>query len=137
MISAGFLREQLERIRQRSLIIGAAASLLCLVGAYFNSGQFYRSYLVAYLFWCGIAVGCLGLLMLHHLVAGGWGFVIQRLLESAARTFPLLALLFFPLLFGLKELYPWARPDLVAADSVLRHQSQYLNSPFFILRAIL
>src|SRR5437867_2946553 len=32
--------------------------------------QLFRSYLIAYLFWLGIALGCLPLLMLHHLVGG-------------------------------------------------------------------
>ncbi|MGH7831973.1 MAG: hypothetical protein ACREP8_17555 [Candidatus Binatia bacterium] len=135
MSAAEPLRKQLDRLQQRSLAIGAAASLACVFGAYFDPGQFFRSYLVAYIFWCGIAVGCLGFLMLHHLVGGRWGFVIQRPLESAIRTLPLLALLFLPVLLGMQELYLWARPE-AAADELLRQKSPYLNGPFFIARAL-
>jgi hypothetical protein len=72
--------------------------------------------------------------MLHHLSGGAWGFVIRRALESGARTLLLMALLFIPLLFGLPELYLWARPEVVAGDALLQHKSPYLNAPFFITR---
>ena len=50
--------------------------------------QLFRSYLIAYLFWFGIALGCLPLLMLHHLVGGAWGFAIRRVFEAGTRTLP-------------------------------------------------
>ena len=52
------------------------------------------------LFWIGIPVGCFGIVMIHHLVGGTWGFVIQRPLESAIRTLPVMALLFIPALYS-------------------------------------
>jgi hypothetical protein len=72
--------------------------------------------------------------MLHHLSRGAWGLVIRRVFEAASRTLPLLAVLFVPLLFGLDDLYPWARAETVAADEHLRHQAAYLNVPFFLAR---
>jgi hypothetical protein len=75
--------------------------------------------------------------MVHHLVGGAWGAVIRRVLESSTRTFPLLVLLFVPLLFGLHELYIWARPEVVMNDALLQQKSPYLNIPFFILRSAL
>jgi hypothetical protein len=102
-----------------------------------DRAQFFRSYLLGYLFWLGIALGCLPLTALHNLSGGAWGLVIRRALESGLRTLPLLALLFLPLLLGLGHLYVWARPEAVAADEVLRHKSAYLNVPFFLVRAVL
>ena len=58
-------------------------------------GLFYRSYLVALIFWVGPAIGCLGMLMLQHVITGSWGLVIRRVLEAATRTLPLVAI-FFP-----------------------------------------
>jgi hypothetical protein len=130
-------RPGLDRFRRRSLAVGAGASLLLLVGAVTNRTDFFHAYLTAYLFWLGIALGCLALLMLHHLVSGRWGFVIQRLLESGGRTLPVLAVLFVPLLFGLQDLYLWARPEAVAAQAILRHRQPYLNLTFFTARAVL
>jgi hypothetical protein len=126
-----------EPILKRSLQVGVIALALCLAGAYFDRQQFFRSYLMAYVFWLGIPLGCFGIVMIHHLVGGTWGFVIQRPLESAIRTFPVMALLFLPVFFGLPDLYVWARPEAVAHDKILQQKSLYLNVSSFSFRAAL
>ena len=128
---------ELEPLLKRAFVGGAAALLVCFAGAFFDRQQFFRAYLTAYVFWLGMPLGCLGILMIHHLVGGTWGFAIQRSLEAAIRTFPLMALLFVPLLFGLPDLFAWARPDVVARDPVLQQKALYLNVSGFIGRAIL
>jgi len=128
------LESQLNRIQARALIVGAVALAVCGGGAFQNLGQFYQSYLLGYVFWVGLALGSLALLALHHLVGGGWGFAIQRLLESATRTLPLLAILFIPFFFGMRELYLWADAEKVAADKILQHKEAYLNVSSFWLR---
>jgi len=132
----GILTPELERFRIRCLVVGGIAMALLFAGAAISPPEFFHAYLTAYLFWIGIALGSLALLMLHHLVGGRWGFVIQRLLESATRTLPLLLALFVPLLFGLQELYLWARPEAVAAQEILKHRQPYLNMPFFMVRVV-
>jgi hypothetical protein len=124
----------LGSLRRRALRVGFAASILTGIGAVVEPAQFFRSYLVAFVYWLSIAMGCFAIAMLHHLSRGGWGLMIRRLLEAASRTLPLLALFFVPLLAGLRVLYPWARPETVAGDPLLRHQAAYLNVPFFVLR---
>ena len=131
------LSTEVDPLRRKFLIAGGLALVLCFVGVFFSRGEFFRAYLIAYVFWIGIPLGCLGILMIHHLVGGTWGFVIQRCLEAAVRTFPIMFLLFLPLLFGLPDLFVWARPDVVAADPVLREKAAYLNVPFFFGRAVI
>ena len=128
---------ELGPMLRRALTVGVVALVICLVSLLTDRAQFFRSYLVAYMFWLGVPLGCLGLVMIHHLVGGTWGFVIQRSLESAIRTFPVMALLFLPLLFGLPDLYVWAHPEVVAHDPVLLQKAAYLNIPAFIVRAVL
>ena len=99
--------------------VGLIAAVLCAGGALVFPPSFFRAYLSATIFWLGIPVGCLALLMLHHLVGGRWGFMIQRVLEAAIQTLPLMALLFIPLFFGLSDLYPWARTEVVANDHAM------------------
>jgi len=129
------LKARFESTQKASLLIGLAALALCAVGAGLNPKIFFQAYLMAYVFWLGIALGCLAIVMIHHLAGGRWGFSVRRLLEAAGRTLPLLAVLFIPLLFGLHSLYPWTHPDIVAADELLRHKQPYLNLPFFLVRA--
>jgi hypothetical protein len=129
------LHARLDRLQARSTVAGSAALAICVVAAFFAPAQFFRSYLVAFLFWSGIPLGCLVVLMLHYLVAGGWGFLIRRPLESGIRTFPLVALLVLPVLFGIPSLYGWAHAD-AARDPLLHHKQIYLNVPFFVARTI-
>ncbi|HEU4389091.1 MAG TPA: hypothetical protein VFV34_14920, partial [Blastocatellia bacterium] len=132
--------KEVGSIQQRSLIVGLIGSVACLVGAATSPHQFFRSYLVGYLFWAGITLGCLAIVMLQHLSGGGWGLVIRRLLESGTRTLPLVAILFVPLLFGLNELYSWARGADAATDEVLKHaiehKAPYLKPSFFVARVV-
>ena len=135
-MTAEWARSGWDSLRNQSLAVGGIALALCVVGAFIDPQQFFRSYLAAYIAWIAIPLGCWALLMLHHLVGGRWGFVIQRVLESAAQSFPLMAVLFVPILFGIQTLYPWARPEAVTADPVLQEKAGYLNIPFFIGRAV-
>lgn len=127
----------LDPLRQRSLIAGVAGLVVAGVGAFVNPGQFFHSYLLAFLFWLAAALGGLALTMLHHMSGGGWGVVIRRILESAARTLPWMALFFVPIAFGMNELYPWTDTAKVAADRILLAKAAYLKTPFFLARTAL
>lgn len=127
----------IRRYQTVGLLIGLIGLAATGMGAFLNNEQFWRSYLLAYVFWLEIAVGCLGMLMLHHLVGGRWSAVIRRLMETGAMTLPLLALLFIPLLFGLHTLYPWTDPQFLAKNAVVQSKTAYLNIPFFIGRAVI
>jgi len=129
------LSADFDRIRQRALIVGGVGLVLCAIGWLVNPQQFYRSYLVGFMFWNGLALGCMAIAFLHQLSGGAWGSVIRRILESATRTFPVTLALFLPLLFGIHSLYVWSNPAAVAADKTLQHKAAYLNVPFFIGRA--
>jgi hypothetical protein len=128
------LRGRLEQVQGRALVVGAAGLVVCAAAWLLWPGSFYHGYLVGYVFWLGISLGCLGLTMLHHLVGGGWGLPIRRPMESAGVTLLPLAILFLPVALGLPHLYEWALPDVVKADPVLLAKSSYLNPGFFLGR---
>jgi hypothetical protein len=112
-------------------VLGLATSIPALMG---KPDMFYRSYLLAFVFWNGLAVGSLAVLMLQYLTGGAWGIAIRRPLEAAARTLPLCALFFVPVIFGMHRLYEWTHADVVAQDELLRKKTFYLNEPFFLVR---
>jgi hypothetical protein len=89
---------------------------------------------VAFLFWIGITLGCLALLMVQHLTGGRWALIIRRILEAGTRTLPLMAVAALPLLLGMKTLYSWSRPD--QTDPVILSKHLYLNPTFFIARMV-
>ena len=127
----------LDRLRQRSLIVGVAGLAAAGLGAFLNPGQFFHAYLLAFLFWLAAALGGLALSMLHHLSGGGWGVVLRRIFEASARTLPWMALFFVPVAFGMSHLYPWTDTAMVAGDHLLKGKAGYLNTPFFLVRSAL
>lgn len=129
--------ELLVALRRRALRVFAGAALLTGLGAILDLQQFFESYLVGFLFWIAFPLGALAIVQVHHMTGGSWGFPVRRVLEGAARTLPLLALLFVPLAFGIDRLYGWADAEQVAHDPILQGKSAYLNAPFFLGRAAL
>ena len=125
----------MERVQRAALAVGVAGLAVCAFGFFTAREQFFQSYLLGFVFWMCVAMGSLAVLLLHHTFGAGWGFAVQRPAEAATRTFPVLAVLFLPLLAGMHDLYHWTHAEAVAADKFLQHKAAYLNTPFFIGRA--
>jgi len=130
--------DSVGRLQRSAMVAGGIALLLCIFGAIKSPQLFFPSYLMAYLLVLGLALGSLGLLMLQHLTGGHWGIVIRRPLESATRTLPLLAVLFLPVIFGMKYLYgAWLDPERVREEPLSAMQQGYLTAHGFYIRAII
>lgn len=129
------LRERFDRLQTAALLAGGLGLALCGGIWALWPADLLPAYLVGFSFWVGLALGSLGLTMLHHLVGGSWGMIVRRPMESAGATILPLAILFLPVAFGLGWLYPWARPEEVAHDSQLAHKAIYLNATFYLARA--
>ena len=124
-----------QSMQQRSLVIGVIAAIASVAGVFLAPGSFYSAYLIGFMFWLGLSLGCMAILMLYHLVGGAWGTVIRRILESGMMTLPLMFVLFIPILLNLPKLYFWARPGLTDPKIIEIHQS-YLNFNGILLRYI-
>jgi hypothetical protein len=130
------VREALrDRPERTSLAVGIVALVICTIGALFSPARFYQAWLVGVLFWLGIALGCLAIQMIHVLTGGAWGLLVRRPLHAAMSTLPLLGVLFLPILTGMRHVYPWATAEALA-DPMIQGKRQYLNVPFFIVRAV-
>jgi hypothetical protein len=99
-------------------------------------GVIWQSYLIGYIFWLGLTLGPLAVLMIQHLTGGAWAMVSRRVLEAATRNVPLMAVLFLPIAWKLPELYIWARPE-AANDPLIIPKAAYLSPSFFYFRAAL
>jgi hypothetical protein len=126
---------ELSRLSARSMGFGGVGIALSALGAFVARDIFLQSYLIAYVFWIGITLGSLGVLMIHHLTGGAWGMVARRIWEASTRTLPLMAILFLPIALNLPALYAWARPE-AATDHLIHTKAAYLNAPFFFARAL-
>lgn len=130
------LIDRLNRIQRIGLIAGAAGAAVSLWVFLVSRETFSGSYLIAFLFWLGITVGCLPMIFVHHLTQGAWGYPVRRFLEITATMMPWMALAFLPIAFNMESLYLWARPEAVAHDALLQQKVLYLNLPGFYTRAV-
>lgn len=124
------------RWKKIALAVGAIGLAACVIGWITTPRDFFVAYLFAEVFFIGLSLGALGLLMIHHLTAGYWGYGVRRFLEALVENLPLLAVLFIPIFFGLSELYPWRHPGIIAARELLEKKQGYLNTPGFIVRTV-
>jgi hypothetical protein len=136
---------ELGRLGGRSLLlcvagIAAAAAVGAVQTAFgkplVEAGTIWQSYLIAYVFWIGLTLGPLAVLMIQHLTGGAWTVPSRRVLEAATRNLPLMGILFVPIAMQLPVLYVWARPE-AASDPLIQSKAAYLTPSFFYLRAVL
>jgi hypothetical protein len=126
---------ELKSVSVRALIVGVVFMVLLLIGAFIDRTQFFHAYLVGFVFWIGITLGSLALLMLQHLTGGVWGLMIRRVLEAATRTLPLMVILFMPIIIGLKQIYPWTNSAYMNQTVALQQKAHFLSPGFFLTRA--
>jgi hypothetical protein len=118
--------------------IGAAGLLVTLVGALVSDPRrALFAYLVAFVYWLGIALGALILLGAFHASKARWPVVLRRFLETIPQVIPLFALLFLPIALGLRHLFVWVEPGALEGElrHLVEHKRPYLNVPFFLVRA--
>jgi hypothetical protein len=130
-----------QTIQTQALFVGLVGAIASIAGAFLAPDSFYSAYLSGFMFWLGLSLGCMAILMLHHLVGGAWSIVIRRILESGMMTLPLMFVLFVPILLHLPRLYFWARPEVLSDPKtdpkILEIAHSYLNFNGILLRYIL
>jgi hypothetical protein len=87
---------------------------------------FLEAWLIAWLFWTGLAFGALANRLLQGLTGGEWTKAVRRPCEAAALTLPLMAVLFLPIAIGAGALYPWGNRELFAHHD-WPHKAAYLT----------
>jgi hypothetical protein len=114
------------------------AALVCMVGCVAgylqNPERFFRSYLVAFAYTCAVGLGAFFFVMVQFLTGSAWSVTTRRIMENIMYTLPFGALLFIPIAFGLKDIYSWTNPAVMASEVALRWKAKYLTESFFIAR---
>ena len=114
-------------IQRRSLWVGLIFGIATVIGFMVTPAQAMHSYLLAYIWWLEMTLGCLALLMTQFLTGGSWGMVLRRFFEAGSKCLWLMALLFVPIIVGMHSLYYWTDPARVVKEG-LQHQAQlYLD----------
>ena len=133
----------LGRFQNISIGVGLVGVIAWIVGAVASGNRndtFFQSYLVAFVFWTSVALGCLGFLMIQYLGGASWGLLIRRQLEAGSHVLWLMLILFLPIaIFGLHSLYKWMDPSSITNEAELKlieHKSAWLNQTGFLIRGV-
>ncbi len=127
-----------------SALVGIIGLVATAIGFAVDTRQALFSYLVAFVFWCGIAVSTLIMVAIFHAAGAKWMTLLRRAMESVTATIPVFAVLFIPLLAflamgKLDQLFVWLNhaPPGFSEEQLhhLHHKSSYLNATFFVVRA--
>jgi hypothetical protein len=120
-----------------ALLISIVGLMLVAWGMLTQGRVAFLSYLAAFAFWLSIALGGLLFLMIQHAMDSTWFVSIRRLAETITAPLVALAILFVPLLPGLRLIYPWAGPGPIepGAAALPDAANVYLQLPFFRARA--
>jgi hypothetical protein len=126
----------------RAMAIAGVLGVIGLAGWAFTVGggpeHAYYSYLWAFTFWLTICVGALGWVAAFYAAKAKWPILLRRPLESIAAATPILALLFIPVIIGMKSLYPWMSPDVGDEETrrLIEWRHAWINHGFVIARVI-
>jgi hypothetical protein len=112
------------------LVIAAGIVTLALFAVH-DGASVARAWLCAFVLISMVPVGSLVLLLVHGVTGGRWGEDLSPVLIPAARTLPLLFLVFVPVMLFRPLIYSW---DMLALPHDVR--SLYLNPLFFDARSI-
>jgi len=123
--------QRFSAIRVGVLVVAAIGVIMSAFGLLQDTDHFFRVYLVGWLLWAQLAVGCLGIVMLNTIVNGRWFYPVLRFAEAGARTIPLVGVLMIPIIIGQSDIYiHWIGAELEGGKDV------YLTSGFFLIRQI-
>ncbi len=128
--------EAIDRWQTVALGLGGIGLLVWAVGCYMDAEPALRGWLLGFIFWAGIGIGGLGILLLQYLTGGAWGVVIRRVAEACSRTIPVLAILFIPIVIGVfNNLFEWANLKALGEDEIINARGWYMEPQWWTARA--
>ncbi len=138
-------KADIGRIQTIALGVGGLFTILTLGAVLFFDeyrDQALRGWLLGFIFWGGIGIGGLGILLLQYLTGGAWGVVIRRTVEACSRTIWFLGILFIPIIIAVyfNQLYSWTLPDLITdplAHHAVEHRGSFQTPLWWIFRTVL
>jgi len=121
-------------------VVGVAGIALTLLGMAISPQKALLAYLIAYVYWLGLAIGAVTLVMSNYSAGARWNVTVRRLSETFGATLPLFIVLFIPLLLGARHIWFWVAPHEPISrelQEMLHHKRPYLNMGFFTVRALI
>lgn len=122
------------KLKTLSFALIALGLLTFIVGLMKNQDRLWTSYLVAFFFFSCLGLSGMFWIAINNIAKAGWSVTIRRYAEATTSFFPAILIGGLVLLLGFKHLFPWANPEVVAANPVIAAKTAYLNTGFFVVR---
>lgn len=106
------------------------------VGLMRSPERLWSSYLTAFFYVSCLGLGGLFFATIQYIAKAGWSASIRRICEGMSSFIPVMVVGSLVLLLGLKYLYPWADPEIVAKSYLIKSKTAYLNTGFLVLRLL-
>ncbi len=90
--------------------LGVLGVIGCVIAAASDWTAFLHAWLCSYLFWLGLPLAGITLVLVHDLSGGGWMTTARPVADAAAATMPIASLAGIPAFVGLNSLYSWTHP---------------------------
>jgi len=119
--------------RRTALVAGGACAigvLGCVIGLLLDPAAFCRAWLCSYVFWLGLPLAGVTLVLVHDTTGGDWMGSARPALNAAIATMPLASLAGIPAFIGLGSLYSWVHPSPGLGNVF------YLNPTAFFVRYV-
>jgi hypothetical protein len=109
-------------------VVGILAAIACIVAGSGDWTAFLHAWLCSYVFWLGLPLAGITLVLVHDLSGGEWMGTARPVLDAAIATMPLASLAGIAAFVGLHSLYEWTRPPPGLSNVF------YLNPTAFYIR---
>ncbi len=124
------------RLKTASYALTGVGLIVFLVGVLKNPKDLWPAYLTAFFFVSCLGLGGLFWAAINHISKAGWSVSIRRIAESMTSFVPVMIVGSLVLLGGLKYLYSWMDPEVLASNYLVAAKTAYLNQPFLIVRLL-
>jgi hypothetical protein len=119
-------------------LVALVGIVVSAIGLAVNHTQFAYSWFMAFYYFFTIALGSFFWVTLHYACDSEWDVLARRVWENILALFPVLLVIFIPLLWpDLRDvLWKWTS-NAMQSDHEVVIRSAYLNQPFFYFRVFL
>lgn len=125
-----------QALRTTAYVLVGLGVLTFIVGLLQNQERLWTSYLTSFFYFSCLGLGGLFFASIQHLAKAGWSVTVRRYAEAMTSFIPFILVGGLVLVGGMKILYPWTNPEVIASSPLVAAKTAYLNIGFFVVRLI-
>ena len=126
----------LRTSRRLMMMAAGAVMLAAVVFLYQWPTAILTGYLAGWLLWLGVPLGTTALALIHRMSGGDWGNQLFSDIPVRVKPIPWMAILFIPVLIGMKLLYPFVTKGVPIPLDESKFRHFWLTPNMFIIRSI-